>query len=831
MKRHHLFFLVLIATLVAIAFGASSALAATLKFEPKTGVLTYETLPGDSVGLDDVNKVWVDKATTWGTVEIGDENTAADWFPQGVTLWIDPEAAKVCFFLDGGKHSRFAWGCQASKVVVKTGLGNDDIEVSNDLKLPTQLEGGPGIDWIQGGGGNDEIWGGCAGLNPNCNGFKDTLHGGDGDDWLHGGASFDYLTGDAGNDLIDGAGSGDNLYGGDGRDLADYSSRTVPIVASLNGVADDGNVGENDFIASDVEGIQGGSGKDTLLGNDSLNILKGGPNDDSLDAYGGPDLLMGEGGKDLLRPGFGTDNVYGGSDPDTVTYSERSNPLTVTLDAVANDGETGENDFVAPDVENLTGGGNNDGKGHNGAVDQLDGGPDNDTLDGGPPGSWGAEFNGGYGNDTVTYAARTDNVKIYLDGSPNGEDKILNVETAYGGSGDDTIIGNDGPNAIFAKGGNDIIGGAGEKDYLYGGEGNDQLWGGGGNDSLVGSDGADTFFGGEGADWISAWNGVDTVSYDDHTVPVTVTLDGVANDGAAGEGDNVLPGAEKLIGGWAGDTLTGSDGPETLIGGLGADKLNGLGGPDLLDGREGQDTLKGGDGGDTLIGGTENDKLYGDVGIDVLRGETGNDQLDGGPDPDFADYTTAQSAVTVDLGLKTAAGGDGSDTLASIESAYGSSFDDTLTGDGGSNTILGFGGSDKLYGGGNKDHLFGADGDDLLRGGPGDDEVNGGGGSDTADYSTAPAAVKVELSFYNQSATGGDGTDWLSLIENATGSSFADNITGSSAPNVLRGGGQADMLFGLGGDDSLDGQGGTDSLDGGLDVDTCLGETLANCEK
>ena len=286
MKRHHLFFLVLIGTIAAIVFGASSALAASLKFDPTTGELTYETWPGDSVGLGDVNKVWVDKATAWGTVEIGDENTSADWFPSGVSMFLDAEAQKVCYFIDGGKHSRLAWGCQASKVTVKTGLGNDDIIASDDLKIPVQLEGGPGIDWVQGGGGADQIWGGCSNGDANCNGFKDTLHGGDGDDMLHGGASFDYLNGDAGNDLLDGGLSSDNLYGGDGRDLADYSSRTTAIAASLDGVVNDGAPGENDVIAADVEGIQGGSGKDTLSGNDSLNILKGGPEDDYLTGYG-----------------------------------------------------------------------------------------------------------------------------------------------------------------------------------------------------------------------------------------------------------------------------------------------------------------------------------------------------------------------------------------------------------------------------------------------------------------------------------------------------------------------------------------------------------------
>src|SRR5213593_3875130 len=141
------------------------------------------------------------------------------------------------------------------------------------------------------------------------------------------------------------------MYGGDGRDLADYSARAgQPVVASLDGVANDGFVGENDLIASDVEGIQGGSGNDTLYANflDS-STLKGGPGDDTLVGYAGADLLMGGAGSDLLRPGFSMDNVYGGGDRDTVSYAERLNPVTVSLDGGGNDGEVGENDFVASD--------------------------------------------------------------------------------------------------------------------------------------------------------------------------------------------------------------------------------------------------------------------------------------------------------------------------------------------------------------------------------------------------------------------------------------------------------------------------------------------------
>jgi len=145
--------------------------------------------------------------------------------------------------------------------------------------------------------------------------------------------------------------------------------------------------------------------------------------------------------------------------------------------------------------------------------------------------------------------------------------------------------------------------------------------------------------------------------------------------------------------------------------------------------------------------------------------------------------------MTVNLATKTSAGGDGTDTLFdSVENMNGSNFNDTLTGDGGPNTISGFGGNDTIVGGGGNDHLFGADGNHTLRGELGDDELKGGQGIDTPSYANAAGAVVVDLSFYNASATGSAGNDWLSLVENVTGSPFGDTITGSAATNVLLGG-------------------------------------------
>ena len=844
MKKRHLFIPALVAG-ATLAFGANAAFAEPLNFNPQTGELSYTTSGIEQVDGDAV------------TVRRSGVSGFADWIVIEFKNWtsgqppVNDGIPKSCF-----KVEYVLWACPAKKVTVQTGKANDTITVNSDVTVPTVLQGSAGKDVISGGGGKDEIWGNC-GPNPIipawcANDASETLIGGAGNDKLHGSdGQHDKLFGEAGDDLLDGGVGQDDLFGGSDRDLADYSLRTSPIVASLDGFPNDGVPGENDFIANDVEGIQGGSGKDTLYaGFLTSSILKGGPGDDTLVGFAGADLLMGEAGSDLLRPGFAMDNIYGGSDRDTVSYAERLNPVTVTLDGAGNDGEAGENDFIASDVENVTGGKTNDtligdgqanklfggsgddmldGKG--GQPDELYGESGNDKLDGGPAGSIVDILDGGVDTDTISYASRTASLEIVLDGSVSGtEDKILNVENALGGSGDDKLIGTDGSNVLFGGGGNDGFDGKGGNDTLNGGNGNDTIWGGAGNDTIAAGDGADTIMGGDGADWMSGWTGLDTVKYDDHAAGVTVTLDGTANDGAAGEGDNVVPGVENIVGGSGGDTLNGDAGPNTIAGGKGVDTLNGLAGADQLDGGPGKDVLNGGDDGDTLTGGTDDDQLFGDSAVDTLRGGPGNDQLDGGTGADYADYSLSSSAVKVDLVAHTVAG-EGSDKLASIENADGSPFADVLTGDAGPNWLLGFGGNDTIVGAGGADHLFGADGNDSLRGDADNDELNGGPGSDTVDYSQSAAAETIDLSSYAASASGGDGSDWLSLIENVTGSKYADSITGSAEANVFKGGAGNDSLLGLGGDDLLDGQADTDTLDGGMNTDTCKGEKLANCEK
>ena len=95
---------------------------------------------------------------------------------------------------------------------------------------------------------------------------------------------------------------------------------------------------------------------DTLFGN---------AGNDTLDGMAGNDTLYGNAGG---RPPAATaptrstaaataDALNGGNSIDTASYSTRTNPVTVTIGAGAlDDGEAGEGDSVAADVENATGG-------------------------------------------------------------------------------------------------------------------------------------------------------------------------------------------------------------------------------------------------------------------------------------------------------------------------------------------------------------------------------------------------------------------------------------------------------------------------------------------
>jgi Ca2+-binding RTX toxin-like protein len=123
-----------------------------------------------------------------------------------------------------------------------------------------------------------------------------------------------------------------------------------------------------------------------------------------------------------------------------------------------------------------------------------------------------------------------------------------------------------------------------------------------------------------------------------------------------------------------------------------------------------------------------------------------------------------------------------------------------------------------IYGTNQNDHLVGGPGDDTIFGGLGDDTIDGGGGHNTASYSDAPSAVTVNLA--TGKASGGDGNDVLTNIQEVFGSPFNDLIIGDDGDNVLTGYLGNDTLDGGGGNDFLRPWSGSNLVDGGTGENT-----------
>jgi hypothetical protein len=110
-----------------------------------------------------------------------------------------------------------------------------------------------------------------------------------------------------------------------------------------------------------------------------------------------PSTMNGETGNDTLAGGTGADVFNGGSETDTVTYVTRSGALNISIDGAANDGAS-EGDNVKTDVETVVGGAGNDTITGSAAGDTIDGRGGADILDA----STGADvIHGGAGPDTI----------------------------------------------------------------------------------------------------------------------------------------------------------------------------------------------------------------------------------------------------------------------------------------------------------------------------------------------------------------------------------------------------------------------------------------------
>jgi Ca2+-binding RTX toxin-like protein len=128
-----------------------------------------------------------------------------------------------------------------------------------------------------------------------------------------------------------------------------------------------------------------------------------------------------------------------------------------------------------------------------------------------------------------------------LDGGPGadlltGPRNGVGTATLDGGDGDDDLRSEETADTLLGGGGDDKLSAGKGADVLHGGDGNDQLRD---DDGLTPA--GDLLDGGAGSDSLDAYRGEDP----SRAQAVDILLDGVANDGRAGEGDNVVS-IEKL---------------------------------------------------------------------------------------------------------------------------------------------------------------------------------------------------------------------------------------------------------------------------------------------
>jgi Ca2+-binding RTX toxin-like protein len=285
----------------------------------------------------------------------------------------------------------------------------------------------------------------------------------------------------------------------------------------------------------------------------------------------------------------------------------------------------------------------------------------------------------------------------------------------------------DGVNVSLGDGDDSLASGVGGS--VEGGPGDDQIHTGGAFSTLSGGPGADLL------DATSSQGAA--VTYADHTDGVTVRLNGVADDGAAGEGDNVLGPVTGITGGGGNDRLEAGPTSSGLFGGAGDDVLVGSPQGDSITAGEGKDTLTGGDGNDHLNGGG------------------GMDDIGGGDGFDEASYAGATVPLMLSIGdgANDGAAGENDDIRDDVEALAGGSENDVLVGTAGPNRLIAYGGQDVLRGGAGPDELIGWDDGDELDAGPGPDRVQAGardrpllkdGEADTLDCRRHAPAIQAD---------------------------------------------------------------------------------------
>lgn len=267
----------------------------------------------------------------------------------------------------------------------------------------------------------------------------DTVIGGPGADTLHGWTGADRIWGGGGEDHIWGWTGANEIHGGPAKDTI--------------------------WGGTSVDRIYGDAGRDEIFGDAGNDRIYGGADRDWLLGEDGNDTVYGEAGDDYLRGDYDNDTLYGGDGVDEL-HAENGNDRVY--------GGNGGDQIFANAIQND---GDKEGQG----ADYYSGGAGYDRV------SYGSYF-----SSAVT--ADADGVKGDDGADGEGDTIATDVESIWGGFGNDSLYGRAGADALFGGDGNDTIRGNGGADDLYGDGGDDYLDGGndGAADRLDGGDGDDS---------------------------------------------------------------------------------------------------------------------------------------------------------------------------------------------------------------------------------------------------------------------------------------------------------------------------------------------------
>ena len=575
------------------------------------------------------------------------------------------------------------------------GTGSDTLQGGNEADALYAAERGvfvfgsfgDGVDTrnlLEGGGGNDTLFG-AEGRDTLLGGIDDdSLSGDEGDDSLNGGSGFDNLGGGGGNDTLNGGALADVLHGGGGDDRIFYGAEDSSVdggegfdlllltqffSVDLDNAADQvaGGGSETGFEGVDYSRVgaavtvAGAVMSELIIGTVFADNLSGGAGNDTLQGGGGGDTMAGGSGDDLYRidaldtltetPNAGRDTVEAGF---SYTLLVNFDHLTLTgAGSIQGTGNTLANAITGNSGNNvLTGLAGND---------TLSGLGGNDAM------------HGGTGNDTYVV---DDALDVATELQDEGTDLVqASVSHTLGASVENlTLVGL----AVINGTGNSL------NNRLIGNNSANVLDGGIGDDSMFGWEGDDIYIVDSSGDFVSEGSppgGTDTVRSS-----VSFSLAGIGNiehieltGGAAIDATgNGL--ANRVSGNGAANVLGGGNGDYTLIGAAGIDSLNG------------------GAGADSMAGGTDSDTYVVDNAGDIVT-----ESLAAGT----AHLVRANIQYTLTANVENLAL-TGADSI----NGTGNELANALSGNGAANSLLGGAGNDTLEGNGGNDTLNGGLGDD-----------------------------------------------------------------------------------------------------------------------